>query len=162
MLADRSWDVVDTPIGRLTLEAGPRGLAALHFPGQEPALDPARRDPDALAPAAEQLREHFAGERRGFDLELDLAGTPLQLAVWERLQAIPYGETVTYAALADELGRPAAARAIGAAVGRTPVPIIVPCHRVVGSDGSLTGYGGGIERKRALLDLERRRAATSA
>jgi methylated-DNA-[protein]-cysteine S-methyltransferase len=74
--------------------------------------------------------------------------------VWERLQAIPYGETITYAQLADELGRPNAARAVGAAVGRTPVPIVVPCHRVVGSDGSLTGYGGGLERKRALLDLE--------
>ena len=154
MHAERSWDVVETPIGPLTLEAGPRGLAALHFPGREPELDPQARDPEALASAAAQLREHFAGERRRFDLELDLVGTPLQRAVWERLQAIPYGETITYAQLADELGRPNAARAVGAAVGRTPVPIVVPCHRVVGSDGSLTGYGGGLERKRALLELE--------
>jgi methylated-DNA-[protein]-cysteine S-methyltransferase len=156
MPADRRWDVVETPIGPLTLEAGPRGLAAVHFPGREPDLDPQARDPEALAPAAAQLREHFAGQRRGFDLELDLAGTPLQRSVWERLQAIPYGETITYTRLADDLGRPTAVRAVAAAVGRTPVPIVVPCHRVVGSNGSLTGYAGGLERKRALLDLEQR------
>ena len=156
MPADRRWDVVETPIGPLTLEAGPRGLAALHFPESAPTLDPALRDPEALAEAARQLREHFAGERDAFDLELDLEGTPLQRAVWERLRRIPYGETITYAGLAGELGRPLAARAVGAAVGRTPVPIIVPCHRVVGSDGSLTGYGGGLERKRTLLALEQR------
>jgi methylated-DNA-[protein]-cysteine S-methyltransferase len=155
MPAERRWDVVDTPLGPLTLEGGPRGLAAVHFPGREPQLDPEARDREALAPAAAQLREHFAGERRAFDLELDLGGTPLQRAVWERLRRIPYGETITYAELAREVGRPTAVRAIGAAVGRTPVPIVVPCHRVVGSDGSLTGYGGGIERKRALLELER-------
>jgi methylated-DNA-[protein]-cysteine S-methyltransferase len=154
MPAELRWDVVDTPIGRLTLEAGPDGLTALHFPGRAPALDDRDRDPDTLAPAAAQLREYFAGRRRRFDLEVDLHGTSLQRAVWERLRAIPYGETTTYRTLADELGRPAAARAIGAAVGRTPVPIVVPCHRVVGSDGSLTGYCGGIDRKRALLDLE--------
>jgi methylated-DNA-[protein]-cysteine S-methyltransferase len=154
MPADRLWDVVETPIGPLTLEAGSRGLAAVHFPGREPELDPGSRDPEALAPAVAQLREYFAGDRRTFDLELDLMGTPLQRAVWERLRTIPYGETVTYAAIARELGRPTAVRAIGAAVGRTPVPIVVPCHRVVGSDGSLTGYGGGIDRKRALLNLE--------
>jgi methylated-DNA-[protein]-cysteine S-methyltransferase len=154
MRAEPRWDVVDTPIGPLTLEAGPDGLTAVHFPGQAPPLDEGDRDPAALAAAAKQLCEYFAGERHAFDLRVDLHGTPLQRQVWERLQAIPYGETTTYRTLATELGRPAAVRAIGAAVGRTPVPIVVPCHRVLGSDGSLTGYGGGIERKRALLDLE--------
>jgi methylated-DNA-[protein]-cysteine S-methyltransferase len=154
MPAEIRWDVVDTPIGPLTLEAGPDGLTALHFPGRAPTLDGRDRDPEALASAATQLREYFAGERHTFDLRLDLHGTPLQRAVWERLQAIPYSKTTTYRTLASELGRPAAVRAIGAAVGRTPVPIVVPCHRVIGSDGSLTGYGGGIDRKRALLELE--------
>jgi methylated-DNA-[protein]-cysteine S-methyltransferase len=154
MPADRLWDVVETPIGPLTLEAGPEGLTALHFPGQAPPLDEGDRDVAALAAAAKQLREYFAGERHTFDLPLDLHGTALQRQVWERLRRIPYGETTTYRTLADELGRPTAVRAIGAAVGRTPAPIVVPCHRVLGSDGSLTGYGGGIERKRALLDLE--------
>ena len=155
MPAERRWDIVDTPLGPLTLEAGLHGLAALHFPGRAPALDDRDRDREALAPAVAQLREYFAGQRRRFDLELDLHGTPLQRAVWDRLQAIPYGTTMTYAELAGDLCRLAAVRAVGAAVGRTPVPIVVPCHRVVGSDGSLTGYGGGLERKRALLELER-------
>jgi methylated-DNA-[protein]-cysteine S-methyltransferase len=154
MPAER-WDVVDTPIGPLTLVAGPAGLRAIHFPGRAPALDPAGRDAERLAPAAAQLREYFAGERTAFDLELDLGGTALQRAVWERLQAIPCGTTTTYTRLAREIGRPRAARAVGAAVGRTPVPIVVPCHRVLGADGSLTGYAGGLERKRTLLDLER-------
>jgi methylated-DNA-[protein]-cysteine S-methyltransferase len=153
MHADRRHDVVDTPIGPLTLEASERGLSAIRFPGAEPAGD---RDPGALEAAAAQLREYFAGERTAFDLELDLGGTPLQRAVWERLQAIPYGETVTYTELAQAVGRPTAVRAVAAAVGRTPVPVVVPCHRVVGMNGSLTGYAGGLERKRALLDLEAR------
>ena len=151
MPADRRYDVVDTPIGPLTLEAGAHGLRAIRFPGGEPSGD---RDPAAVEDAAAQLREYFAGERTAFDLELDLGGTPLQRAVWERLQAIPYGETLTYTELAAALGRPDAVRAVAAAVGRTPVPVVVPCHRVVGRDGSLTGYAGGLERKRALLDLE--------
>jgi methylated-DNA-[protein]-cysteine S-methyltransferase len=145
-------DVVDTPIGPLTLEASDRGLRAIRFPGgAEPAGE---RDPEALGPAATQLREYFAGRRTAFDLELDLVGTPLQRAVWEELQAIPYGRTVTYTELAHAVGRPTAVRAVAAAVGRTPVPVVVPCHRVVGRDGSLTGYAGGLARKRALLDLE--------
>jgi methylated-DNA-[protein]-cysteine S-methyltransferase len=150
-----AWDVLDTPIGPLTLVAGERGLRAIHFPGRAPELDAADRDPARLAPAAAQLREYFAGERTAFALELDLGGTALQRAVWERLQAIPCGETTTYTRLAQDVGRPRAVRAVGAAVGRTPVPIVVPCHRVLGADGSLTGYAGGLERKRALLDHER-------
>ena len=153
MPADRRHDVVDTPIGPLTLEASDHGLQAIRFPGAQATCD---RDPEALEAAAAQLREYFAGERTAFDLDLDLAGTPLQRAVWERLQAIPYGETVTYTELAHAVGRPNAVRAVAAAVGRTPVPVVVPCHRVVGADGSLTGYAGGLERKRALLDLESR------
>jgi methylated-DNA-[protein]-cysteine S-methyltransferase len=155
MPADRVWDVVDTPIGPLTLVAGAAGLRAIHFPDRAPELDPGERDPQRLAPAVAQLREYFAGERTTFDLQLDLGGTALQQAVWERLRAIPCGATTTYTRLAREIGRPRAARAVGAAVGRTPVPIVVPCHRVLGADGSLTGYAGGLERKRALLDLER-------
>jgi methylated-DNA-[protein]-cysteine S-methyltransferase len=147
-----AWDVVPTPIGPLALEAGPAGLRRVRFPGDEPTGD---RDPAALRAAAAQLSEYFAGRRTAFDLALDLRGTALQRAVWDRLQAIPYGETITYTRLAADLGRPAAVRAVGAAVGRTPVPIVVPCHRVVGSDGSLRGYAGGLDRKRALLDLER-------
>ena len=147
--------VYESPIGPLTLRAGARGLAALHFPGTEPAPEGDATAP-CLAAAARQLDEYFAGERQRFELDLDLDGTPFQRAVWERLLTIPYGETTTYGTLARELGRPDRARAVGAAVGRTPVPIIVPCHRVVGADGSLTGYGGGLDRKRSLLALERR------
>jgi methylated-DNA-[protein]-cysteine S-methyltransferase len=108
------------------------------------------------------MDEYFAGERRAFDLALDLHGTEFQRAVWERLLAIPYGETTTYGALARSLGRPDRARAIGAAVGRTPIAIIVPCHRVIGSDGSLTGYGGGLQRKATPLDLEARGVGDTA
>jgi methylated-DNA-[protein]-cysteine S-methyltransferase len=155
MPAER-WDLLDTPIGALALVAGPAGLRAVHFPERAPELDPAERDGDAVADAAAQLREFFAGARRRFELDLDLRGTPLQREVWERLLAVPYGATTTYTRLAREVGRPAAVRAVGAAVGRTPVPIVVPCHRVLGADGSLTGYAGGLHRKRALLDLESR------
>ena len=110
-----------------------------------------------------QLDEYFAGTRRGFELEVELRGTPFQLAVWRRLREIPYGSTVSYGGIVDDLDEavfPAGlephqrARAVGTEVGRTPVPIVVPCHRVIGADGSLTGYGGGLDRKRALLDLE--------
>jgi methylated-DNA-[protein]-cysteine S-methyltransferase len=155
-MTDLAWTTYDSPLGTFELRGGPRGLAELRFPGRSDALDPALRDPAPFAGAIQQLDEHFAGRRQAFELELDLRGTPFQLAVWERLRAIPYGETTTYGALARELGRIERVRAVGAAVGRTPVPIIVPCHRVIGADGSLTGYGGGLDRKRALLDLERR------
>lgn len=156
--ATRPWDVLETPIGQLTLVAGETGLAALHFPGQAPLLPDEDRDPEALASAAAQLREYFAGERHAFDLDVELHGTPFQEAVWGQLRTLPYGTTVSYRTVAERLGRVDRVRAVGAAVGRTPVPIVVPCHRVVGSDGSLTGYGGGLERKLALLDLERRQA----
>jgi len=118
-----------------------------------------------------QLDVYFAGERRHFDLELDLRGTPLQMLVWERLREIPYGTTTSYGELAgriepaaypDELEPYQRVRLAAAAIGRTPTPILVPCHRVIGADGSLTGYGGGLQRKQALLDLERRDTASEA
>ena len=157
------WTTYDSPIGPLTLRAtaGPAGrLTRLHLPGQAPELDPADRDDGLRTPALRRavtaLDRYFAGEAGALAaLDVDLGGTPFQAAVWERLRAIPAGATTTYAAIARDLGRPAAVRAVGAAVGRTPVPVVVPCHRVVGSDGSLTGYLGGLERKAALLELER-------
>jgi methylated-DNA-[protein]-cysteine S-methyltransferase len=156
---ENSWDVYESPLGPLTLRAGPRGLTGLAFPGRASGLAEDARDTGALAAAAAQLEAYFAGERRAFDLPLDLAGTPFRRRVWAELQRIPYGETVSYTELAERVGRPDIVRAVGAAVGRTPVPIVVPCHRVVGADGSLTGYGGGLQRKRALLDLEARVSA---
>ena len=148
--------VHETPIGPLTLHCGPHGITRLDFPGRAPGRDEALRDPAALSVAAAQLDEYFAGRRTAFELPLDLGGTPFQQRVWAALREIPYGTTVTYTEVAHAVGRPDIVRAVGAAVGRTPVPIVVPCHRVVGADGSLTGYGGGLQRKRALLDLERR------
>jgi len=145
---------VDSPIGELLLAGDGRVLHELHFAGAKP--DPEwEHDPDALAEPACQLREYFAGERTTFDLELEMAGTPFQRAVWDRLKEIPYGETTTYGEIANALGRPDRARAVGAANGRNPIAIIVPCHRVIGADGSLVGFGGGLERKKALLGLER-------
>ena len=148
-----TYTIFNSPIGELTLVAGPDGaLRRLYFPGTAPGLAAAERDPDALAAATEQLEEYFRGERTRFELALDYRGTPFQHGVWDALRTIPYGETTTYGALARALE--AQPRAIGAAVGATPIPIVIPCHRVIGSDGSLTGYGGGLPRKRALLALE--------
>lgn len=151
-----AWDVYESPIGPLAIAAGPRGLTALSFPGRGAARDERARDRLALAPAVEQLDAFFAGERRAFELALDLRGTPFQQRVWAALRRIPYGATATYTELAQAVGRPDVVRAVAAAVGRTPVPIVVPCHRVVGAGGALTGYAGGLRRKAALLDLERR------
>lgn len=152
------WDVVASPLGPLTLLHGARGLVGLRFAEHSIALafplDPARRDPDAVAPAAAQLAAYFAGQREPLDVELEFDGTDFQREVWAALRMIPRGTTITYAELADRVGRPHAVRAVGAAVGRTPVAIVIPCHRVVGSDGSLSGYVGGLARKRALLELE--------
>jgi methylated-DNA-[protein]-cysteine S-methyltransferase len=147
------WTTYESPLGTLTLVGGDAGLSGLLFPGSEPR-DDSGRDPLAFADVAAQLDEYFAGERRNFNLQLDLNGTPCQLAVWEQLRAIPCGTTVTYSELARRIDRLDRVRAVGGAVGRTPVPIIVPCHRVIGADGSLTGYGGGLPRKQALLEHE--------
>ena len=157
-----AWSTFESPVGPLGLVAGAEGLMAVRFPGG-PALDPAGRDDDALAEVAAQLGEYFAAERRSFELSLTpRRGSGLERAVWSELERIPYGETVSYGQLAERVGHTGdheCVREVAAAVGRTPTPIVVPCHRVIGADGSLTGYGGGLERKRALLDLERRAAA---
>ena len=162
--------VVDSPLGPLTLVADDEGrLTGLYMEAQRyrppeerfgaPVVDPG---PDAaptpaeavLAETAGQLREYFAGTRRSVDVPQAPLGTEFQRRVWDVLAEIPYGETRTYAQIADQVGNPAAVRAVGAAIGRNPLCVVVPCHRVVGSGGALTGYAGGLERKRRLLDLE--------
>ncbi|MEU9734226.1 methylated-DNA--[protein]-cysteine S-methyltransferase [Streptomyces sp. NPDC048002] len=154
----RRHSVIDSPYGPLTLVADDGVLCGLymteqrHRPAEETFGD---RDDTLFAAAEEQLEGYFAGELTEFTLELRLHGTPFQRTVWDELRRIPYGETRTYGELADALGKPAASRAVGLANGKNPVGIVVPCHRVVGADGSLTGYGGGLDRKRRLLDLER-------
>jgi O-6-methylguanine DNA methyltransferase len=151
---------VDSPCGPLTLVARDGGLAGLymtqhrHQPSFETFGELVPAEAELFADASAQLKEYFAGQRVAFDLPLNMAGTPFQQRVWETLRSIPFGETVTYGQLAAELGQPTASRAVGLANGKNPVSIIVPCHRVVGSKGDLTGYGGGIERKRYLLDFE--------
>ncbi|MGW1167779.1 methylated-DNA--[protein]-cysteine S-methyltransferase [Streptomyces sp. NPDC002550] len=156
-----SHTVIDSPYGPLTLVADADGtLCGLYMAGQrhrppEENFGPRDDSLPSFAAAREQLTSYFAGELKQFTLELALQGTPFQRSVWEQLTRIPYGETRTYGRLADALGSPQASRAVGLANGRNPVGIIVPCHRVIGSDGSLTGYGGGLDRKRRLLDFER-------
>jgi methylated-DNA-[protein]-cysteine S-methyltransferase len=150
---------VDSPVGPLTLVAADGVLTALYMDQQRHRPGPetfGERDDSICPEAIEQLTEYFAGTLTTFDLALTLAGTPFQQQVWRALQEIPYGVTVSYGELADKIGRPTAARAVGLANGKNPVGIIVPCHRVIGSTGSLTGYGGGIDRKRYLLEFERR------
>ncbi|MEU6799700.1 methylated-DNA--[protein]-cysteine S-methyltransferase [Streptomyces neyagawaensis] len=149
--------VTDSPYGPLTLVADDGVLCGLYMTGQRhrPSQENfGPRDDSLLADAKEQLAAYFAGELRQFTLTLRLHGTPFQRGVWEQLARIPFGETRSYGELADAMGSPKASRAVGLANGRNPVGIIVPCHRVVGSDGSLTGYGGGLDRKRRLLDFE--------
>ena len=154
------WTTYESPLGPLTLIGGEAGLTQLSFPGRAGVLEEADRRPEALAAATRQLDEYFAGERPAFELALDLrAGTAFQRKVWDELLRIPYGTTTSYGELARAIGRPDRVRAVGATVGRNPVAIIVPCHRVIGADGSLTGFGGGLQRKRALLELEARGAA---
>jgi methylated-DNA-[protein]-cysteine S-methyltransferase len=148
--------VLASPIGPLTLVAGAAGLSQIIFGDERPA-DETDAGGDAariLDQARQQLGEYFVGERRTFQLPLDPRGTPFQLAAWRLLGEIPYGETITYGEQARRLGRLGAARAVGAANGRNPLPIVVPCHRVVGANGRLVGFGGGLEAKRYLLNLE--------
>jgi len=152
--AELAWTVYESPLGPLTLIGDDDALHELHFPGRSGQLNEAARDGAPFTQAIGQLEEYFAGERRRFELPLRLEGSPFQRRVWGALQAIPFGATRSYGALADAIARPDRVRAVGAAVGRAPVPIVVPCHRVIGADGSLTGYGGGLQRKQALLDLE--------
>ena len=149
---------VDTPLGPVLLARTATGLAGAWFEGQKAhpgALAAPRADGDPLLrEASRQLTDYLAGRRDGFELPLDLQGTDFQRQVWRALQRIVRGRTASYADIARRVGRPSAVRAVGAAVGRNPVSVIVPCHRVVGSDGSLTGYAGGLPRKTALLQLE--------
>jgi methylated-DNA-[protein]-cysteine S-methyltransferase len=151
------YQVIETPIGPLTAAADDSGLRRILFParGQPHAPEQGwQRDTAPFVELARQLGEYFAGSRRRFSLELAPRGTPFQLATWRALCDIPYGTTISYAELARRVGRPSASRAVGAANGANPLPIVVPCHRVIGADGSLTGFGGGLHVKRALLDLE--------
>lgn len=154
------YDFIDSPIGVLTAAGDDIGLRWLLFPQNrhEPLRDGWQRDSAPFAELRRQLAAYFAGELRDFDLPLAPQGTPFQHSVWTALRNIPYAETRSYRDLATNIGNPKAVRAVGLANGRNPLPIIVPCHRVIGADGSMTGFGGGIESKRFLLDLEARHA----
>ncbi len=153
------YRTIDSPIGPLTLAGAGSALQHLRMLNQthEPDHSGWIRDDAAFPDAVEQLSGYFAGELTSFELDLELLGTAFQRRVWAALQAIPYGHTASYGQIADQIGAPGAARAVGSANGHNPVSIIVPCHRVIGGNGRLTGYGGGLERKRALLELERDR-----
>jgi methylated-DNA-[protein]-cysteine S-methyltransferase len=148
---------IDSPFGELTLVAGDGVLSGLYFPGHwympAPEVFGARSE-HGFDLAEQQLGEYFAGERIEFDLETTIVGDEFQRRVWELIDRIPYGQTTTYGEMAGELGDPTLARKVGGAVGRNPLSIVIPCHRVVGKDGKLTGYAGGLERKRFLLELE--------
>ena len=151
------FDQFDTPIGRLTIAADEVGLRHVLFPANRhgsPNFADWIRDAGRLEQARTQLLEYFAGQRQRFELSLRPRGTPFQQQVWSMLATIPYGETWSYAGLAQRIEAPRAVRAVGAANGRNPLPIVVPCHRVIGADGTLTGFGGGLDTKAALLRLE--------
>ena len=155
------YKFMDSPVGKLKLVAGREGLVAVLWGRDKPSqadvelgemrLDDGNR---ILVETERQLNEYFAGKRREFDLRLEMRGTPFQKSVWEALLGIPYGETRSYGEIAKQIGRPSASRAVGAANGQNPIPIVVPCHRVIGSTGKLTGFGGGLDVKEKLLGLE--------
>jgi methylated-DNA-[protein]-cysteine S-methyltransferase len=161
----RYTTTVTTPIGLLRVVGDGDALVALHPETMHPTrasqrtADELVEDAAPLQPIVDQLDEFFAGTRRSFDLELAPHGTPFQRDVWRALCTIPYGETATYGEIAAAIGRPTAVRAVGAANSRNPIMIVVPCHRVIGANGTLTGYAGGLDVKQCLLDLERRVAA---
>jgi len=151
------YTTLDSPIGELLLLGDGRTLRGLYMQdGRRPiAVGSAwERSAEAFADVRAQLRQYFAGERTTFDASLALEGSAFERRVWRGLQEIPYGETISYGELARRIGQPSAARAVGLANGRNPIAVIVPCHRVIGANGTLTGYGGGLERKRILLELE--------
>ncbi len=167
------YDVITTPVGEVFVGGSARGVHRIEFvrdhrngaPGQydvehwagrleADAGEPAERDVEASRGAMEELRDYFAGAREAFTFRLAPVGSDWQRAVWRELEAIPFGTTTTYGAIAGKLGRPNASRAVGASVGRNPIAIVVPCHRVVGGNGTLTGYAGGLDRKRWLLEHE--------
>jgi len=153
-----SYSAMESPIGELLLVGADDGLRGVHMSphvGRHGVGEDWRRDDAALAEPREQLQAYFAGELTEFDLELAPQGTAFQRLVWSGLGDIPFGQTRSYGELAEAIGCPGAARAVGLANGRNPIAVIIPCHRVIGADGSLTGYGGGLDRKRLLLGLER-------
>lgn len=159
-MTNMRYRTIDSPVGPLTLAGA--GSTLMHLRMVDQTHEPDRSgwepaDEDAFPDAVEQLAAYFAGELIEFDLDLELVGTDFQRRVWAALCTIPYGETRSYGQIAEQIGSPGASRAVGLANGRNPIGIIVPCHRVIGSTGGLTGYGGGIDRKRALLALEKSR-----
>lgn len=153
-----SYATMASPVGELLLIGDANSLSGLYMSahhGHTPPISPEwSHDPDALGAPIEQLEEYFAGKRQTFDLELSPRGTEFQMKVWSALRTIGYGQTRSYGQVAAQVGRPRASRAVGLANGRNPISIVVPCHRVIGADGSLTGYGGGLDNKKILLDLE--------
>jgi methylated-DNA-[protein]-cysteine S-methyltransferase len=164
-LLDAGYDVVESPLGPLLVAATDRGLLRISFSGREPEAELEEiarlagprvlRAPRSVETAHRELDEYFAGRRRAFDLALDLRGlAPFSVTVLGELAKVPYGNTATYGELAVRSGRPRAARAVGMVMNRNPVPVVLPCHRIVGASGSLVGYGGGLDRKIALLQLE--------
>jgi methylated-DNA-[protein]-cysteine S-methyltransferase len=156
VMGELSHAWMDSPVGRLLLVAENGALLKVSFPPAVAPPDSVQRD-EQFGPAVEQLMAYFDGKLRAFDLPLAPRGTPFQMRVWEELTRIPYGETRSYSEIARGIGRPEAVRAVGASNGANPLPIVVPCHRVIGANGSLTGFGGGLTAKRYLLDLERQR-----
>lgn len=157
------YRTIDSPIGPLTLAGHGSALTNLRMVDQthEPSRAGWSPGPGAFGDVVEQLGAYFAGELTDFDIELDLRGTEFQRRVWRALLTIPYGETRSYGEIAGQIGAPGSARAVGWANGHNPIAIVVPCHRVIGASGSLTGYGGGLDRKRTLLELEKRRASVN-
>jgi len=162
---DIAYARMSSPIGPVWIATTGTGICAVGLGPEQPeaifdwlarriSSKPPYEEPEALAPALAQLREYFSRIRREFDLPLDIRGTPFQKAVWAKVASIPYGTTTTYGEIAQRIGQPGAARAVGAANGANPLPILIPCHRVIGARGALTGYGGGLETKAALLQLE--------
>ena len=148
----------DSPIGRMLLVGKNGVLEKLHFPNSTEQLQiPVewQEDKESFTETLEQLRQYFAGNRRQFDLPISPQGTPFQERVWQELCKIPYGETASYGMIAQRIGKPKACRAVGMANSKNPIPIIIPCHRIIGKDGSLTGFGGGLPVKKQLLELER-------
>ncbi|HUH69996.1 MAG TPA: methylated-DNA--[protein]-cysteine S-methyltransferase [Mycobacterium sp.] len=157
------YRTIDSPIGPLTLAGHGSVLTNLRMVDQtyEPSHAGWSLDPGAFNDAVEQLDAYFAGKLTEFDIPFDLRGTEFQQRVWKALLTIPYGETGSYGEIAEQIGAPGSARAVGLANGHNPIAIVVPCHRVIGANGNLTGYGGGLDRKRTLLELEKRRASAN-
>ena len=159
MKEDIRYTSIDSPIGKILVAQSDKGLTHIRFASSskpEPPLEHWQYVKQLKTEAIDQIRAYFKGTLRDFSISLDLDGTPFQLKVWKALQKIPYGETISYCELARRIGQPKAVRAVGGANGRNPIPLVVPCHRVIGSNGSLTGYGSGLHIKSTLLELEKK------